>query len=43
MSYRNPRTQLVTHEVINQPSPQEDVNLDASDAMLTSAVDYPQK
>jgi putative acyl-CoA dehydrogenase len=37
MSYRNPRTQLVTHEVTNQPSPLEDVNLYASDAMLTSA------
>jgi putative acyl-CoA dehydrogenase len=37
MSYRNPRTQLGTHEVTNQPSPLEDVNLYASDAILTSA------
>jgi putative acyl-CoA dehydrogenase len=37
MSYRNPRTQLVTHEVTNQPNPLEDVNLYASDAILTSA------
>jgi putative acyl-CoA dehydrogenase len=37
VSYRNPRTRLATHEVTNQPRPLEDVNLYASDAILTSA------
>jgi putative acyl-CoA dehydrogenase len=37
MSYRNPRIRLATHEVTNQPRPLEDVNLYASDAILTSA------
>lgn len=37
MSPRNPRTRLATHEVTNQPRPLEDVNLYASDAILTSA------
>jgi putative acyl-CoA dehydrogenase len=37
VSYRNPRTRLATHEVTNQPTPLEDVNLYAADAILTSA------
>jgi putative acyl-CoA dehydrogenase len=37
VSYRNPRTRLATHEVINQPRPLEDVNLYTSDAILTAA------
>lgn len=41
MSHRNPRTLLATHEVLNQPSPLEDVNLFASDAILGTACDWP--
>ncbi|MGE3302013.1 MAG: acyl-CoA dehydrogenase family protein [Hyphomonadaceae bacterium] len=34
MAPRNPRTRLATHDVENQPSPFEDVNLYAADAIL---------
>ncbi len=37
MPHRNPRTLLATHEVLNQPSSLEDVNLFTSDAILKSA------
>jgi putative acyl-CoA dehydrogenase len=37
MAHRNPRTLLATHEVLNQPSPLEDVNLFTSDTIVTSA------
>ena len=37
MAYRNPRTHLATHEVINQPRPLEDVNLYTSDAILRAS------
>ena len=37
MPYRNPRTRLATHEVVNQSSPLEDVNLYAADTVLTAA------
>jgi putative acyl-CoA dehydrogenase len=38
MAYRNPRTELATHEVTNQAAPLEDVNLFTHDPILTSAV-----
>lgn len=37
MPYRNPRTQLATHEVTNQPHALEEVNLFSADEILTSA------
>src|SRR5450756_2654456 len=37
VSSHNPRTRLATHDVTNQPRPLEDVNLYASDTILTSA------
>ncbi len=37
MAPRNPRAQLATHDVTNQPGPLEDVNLFSADLMLTSA------
>lgn len=40
MPHRNPRSHLATHEVTNQAAPLEDVNLFASDAILTSACDW---
>ena len=38
MAPLNPRTQLATHEVTNQPPPFENVSLYASDAALKEAV-----
>jgi putative acyl-CoA dehydrogenase len=40
MAYRNPRTHLATHEVTNQASPLEDVNLFTGDDILQSACDW---
>ncbi len=40
MAHRNPRTRLATHEVANQPSPLEDVNLYSADAILAFACDW---
>ena len=38
MAHRNPRTELATHTVSNQPPPFEDINLFQSDAALKTAV-----
>ncbi len=38
MVYRNPRTQLETHEVTNQPPPFENVNLFETDQALQRGV-----
>ncbi|MFI4974533.1 MAG: acyl-CoA dehydrogenase family protein [Caulobacterales bacterium] len=40
MPHRNPRASLATHEVTNQAEALEDVNLFASDAILTSACNW---
>src|SRR6185312_7778146 len=40
MAPSHPRTQLATHEVVNQAEPLEDVNLFDADAILRSACDW---
>ena len=40
MPHRNPRAQLATHDVTNQPPPLEDVNLYTADAILRSACQW---
>jgi hypothetical protein len=41
MSYRSPRTELLTHEVLNQARPLEDVNLFTADEVLMSVCGRP--
>jgi putative acyl-CoA dehydrogenase len=40
MAYRNPRTRLATHEVVNQSRPLEDLNFFTSDSILGSACNW---